>query len=507
MNAPIKNPVAARPDVETAIIGTGFSGLGMAIQLLKSGRKDFAIFEKASTVGGTWRENTYPGCACDVPSHLYSFSFEPNPNWSRMFAPQEEIRGYIEHCVEKYALTPYIRFNKEITQIRYDDATQLWNILTSDGGSVSARKVISGMGPLHKPVYPTLKGIDSFEGKTFHSATWDHDFDFSGKRVAVIGTGASAIQFVPQIVPKVAALTLFQRTPPWVMPKADRDMKPWEKSIFSISPFLQKLFRGKIYVQMEIRALGFTVNPKLMSKVRDMGVEHIANTIDDEALRAQLTPDFMPGCKRLLQSNDYYPSLNQSHVDVVSSGVAEVKAHSIVTEAGEEIEVDAIIYGTGFEAADPIAKGQIIGPNGQDLAAMWADKGAEAYLGTSVSGFPNLFFMTGPNTGLGHNSIILMIEAQVGYILDALDLMDKKELATLDVREDIQRSYNDSLQDKIKKTVWATGCDSWYQREDGKNTTLWPSFTFSYMRRMNQFNPEDYVISSPKLAHTPQAAE
>ena len=482
------------PDVETLIIGTGFAGLCMAIQLQKAGRHSFMLLEKAEEVGGTWRENTYPGCACDVPSHLYSFSFEPNPDWSRMYSPQPEIQRYIRHCTEKYGLRPYIRFNTEMKRCEFDSASALWHVHTGSGEVITARYLVSGMGPLHKPVYPKGAGLETFEGKSFHSAHWDHDYELTGKRVAVIGTGASAIQFVPQIAGKVEELHLFQRTPPWVLPKADRDMKPWEKKLFKALPFLQRLFRSQIYLRMESRALGFTVNPKLMNKIAEMGRKYIASQIDDPALREKLTPDYMPGCKRLLISNDYYAALNRANVTVETDGVAEIRAHSILTKDGREIEVDAIIFGTGFEAADPINPGQFIGAAGEDLHAHWEKDGAQAYYGISVSGYPNLFFLSGPNTGLGHNSIIFMIEAQVNYILQCLDETQKRGADMLDVRQNVQDTFNEKLQKEIKTTVWSSGCTSWYQREDGKNTTLWPSFTMRYWHETRRLHANDYAF-------------
>lgn len=480
-----------KPDIDVAILGTGFSGLGMAIALKKAGRSSFQIFEKAHDVGGTWRDNHYPGCACDVPSHLYSFSFEPNPNWSRMYSPQPEILGYLKRCADKYDLYPSISFNAEVTRAVFDEAHNFWRIETKDGQRITARALVSGMGGLSRPAYPDIKGLKDFSGAVFHSADWNHDYDLTGKTVAVIGTGASAIQFVPQIAPEVKQLHLFQRTPPWIVPKLDRPIRPWEHKLFHAFPILQYLMRGAIYCRMESGVLGFTVNPKLMKKVEQIARDHLTDQVPDEELRKILTPTYLPGCKRILISNDYYPALGRDNVNVVTAEISEIRGTVVVTKDGAERPVDAIILGTGFKAMDVLTPTEIIGREGRSLAQEWGDF-PKAHLGITVSGYPNLFFLMGPNTGLGHNSMVYMIESQIHYVMDALAHMDKRQVPALDVLPKAQAEFNEEIQARIGKTVWQTGCKSWYQRDDGRNPSVWPSFTFSYRRRTRRIDPLDY---------------
>ncbi|MDB5454648.1 MAG: 4-hydroxyacetophenone monooxygenase [Caulobacter sp.] len=493
MNAPLRHPQAATaPDVDVAILGSGFSGIGMAIALLKAGRKSFVILEKAASVGGTWRDNTYPGCACDVPSHLYSFSFEPNPDWSRMYPTQPEIRAYLERVTDKYALRPSMRFGRTVTNLDFDAAAGLWRVKSEDGQTLTARVVVSGMGGLSRPVTPHLPGIESFQGKTFHSADWDHAHDLIGQRVAVIGTGASAIQFVPQIAPKLAQLHLFQRTPPWIAPKLDRPMKPWEKRLFAALPAAQSLLRGAIYCRMESRAVGFTLKPAILAKAQQLLVKFIAASIPDPALRAKLTPHYTMGCKRILISNDYYPALNRDNVELVTEGIERVTAHGIVTRDGVERPVDTIIYGTGFAATDALSPTQVRGVGGRHLNAEWA-AGAQAYLGVTVAGYPNFFLLMGPNTGLGHNSIIYMIESQIRYVMDALAQMDRRGAALMAPRQDAQDLFNATIQRRVATSVWNSGgCKSWYLTAEGRNTTIWPGFTFEYRRKTKAVDPGAY---------------
>ena len=478
---------------DIAIVGTGFSGLGMGVALKKAKKNNFVILEKASDVGGTWRDNHYPGCACDVPSHLYSFSFEPNPNWSRMFAPQPEIKAYLQHVAHKYGLIPHTQFNQEVQQVRFDDSIKRWKITTKGGVTYIARVVVSGMGGLSTPSYPSLKGIENFKGKTFHSQDWDHHYPLEGKKIAVIGTGASAIQFVPQIVPKAAHVDLYQRTPPWIVPKPDRAMTTAEKTLFKLVPPAQEALRNAIYTQLEVRALGFVFSPRVLKVGELMARRHIRKQISNKELRKKVTPDFSFGCKRVLISNDYYPALDQPHVDVVTQGIREVREHSIVDSNGVERPVDTIIYGTGFKAQDPVPKGAIFGRNGVDLVDFWKE-GPEAYLGAAITGFPNLFMLMGPNTGLGHNSMVYMIESQIAYVMDCLKQMDKHNWQVVDVKPDAYAAFNRDTQTKLGGAVWSTGCQSWYVNANGKNTTLWPGFTFDYRRKTAQFDAQNYQV-------------
>ncbi len=482
-----------RPDVDVAVLGSGFSGLGMAIALEKAGRRSYAVFEKAHDVGGTWRENTYPGCACDVPSHLYSFSFEKNPDWSRMYPTQPEIQRYLRRTAEKYRVLPRIRFGARVARVAFDEGAGLWDVTTADGRRTRARVVVSGMGGLHEPAFPELPGLARFAGTAFHSAQWRHDVDLSGKSVAVVGTGASAIQLVPQIAERVGRLHLFQRTPPWIVPKLDRPIRRWERGLFAKLPALMTLFRGSIYCRMEFGALGFVVNPRFMRGVQQIALRHLAQQVADPDLRAKLTPSYTIGCKRILIANDYYPALQRENVELVTDAIAEVSERGVITRDGRERPVDVLIFGTGFH---PFAIGQteVVGRGGRTLDTEWAG-GAEAHLGITVAGYPNLFFLMGPNTGLGHNSMVYMIESQIEYVMDALRQLDRYDARLLDVRAETQRAYNAALQGRIGHTVWSSGCKSWYIGGSGKNATLWPGFTFEYRSKTRTVDLAEYRLS------------
>jgi len=482
----------SQPDYEVAIIGSGFSGLGMAIQLKKAGRMSFVVLEKASAIGGTWRENTYPGCACDVPSHMYSFSYERKPDWSRMYSSQPEIWDYMKECVDKYGLAPYIRFNTEMSEAVFDEGNDMWYVRTADGRSITARIVVSAMGALSRPAYPQLPGMERFRGVAFHSAEWNHAYNLSGKRVAVIGTGASAIQFVPQIAPKVSHLTLFQRTPAWVLPKPDRAISRLEQFIYRYVPGAIGLFRNFIYWRQEFTGLGF-VHPKLMNAAKKMALRHMKSQIPDSVLREKLTPNYMIGCKRVLLSNDYYRALARPNVDVVTDGVKEVRENSIVDGRGVEHPVDAIIYGTGFRVTDLLTPVRIIGRGGVDLNDAWRS-GPEAYLGVMAAGYPNFFMLLGPNTGLGHNSVVFMAEQQIRYAMRCMRLMREKRVTSIEVRTERQEAFNREVQRRLQTTVWASGCRSWYQDANGKNVTLWPGFTFQYWSVMRRLNVDDFCL-------------
>ncbi|TXH05346.1 MAG: NAD(P)/FAD-dependent oxidoreductase [Nevskiaceae bacterium] len=489
----------SRPSqVRVAIVGTGFAGLGMAIQLKQAGETDFVVLEKAGDVGGTWRDNHYPGCACDVQSHLYSFSFEPNPEWSRMFAPQPEIWAYLRKVTDKHGLRPFIRFNSEVTGAEWDEAASLWRVRTTSG-TISAQVLVSGMGGLSRAAYPDIPGIERFQGKRFHSQDWDHGYDLAGKRIAVIGTGASAIQFVPQIQKKAAHIDLYQRTPPWIMPKPDRPISDAERFLFKRFPAAQAAFRNSIYWMLESRVLGFAINPRLMKLVARVARSHIRKQIRDPELRKKVTPDYTIGCKRVLISDDYYPALAQPNVDVITTGIREITAKGVITSDGVEREVDAIIFGTGFHAVDPLPAGMIHGRDGVDIMDAWKN-GAEAYKGTTVTGFPNLFLIVGPNVGLGHSSMVYMIESQIAYIMDALKTMQRQSLASVEVQPQAQADYNRGLQAKLGHAVWNVGgCKSWYiDPKSGKNVTLWPGFTWQFRRELKSFDAQAYRLDSRK---------
>ncbi len=481
-----------RTETGVVIVGTGFSGLGMAIQLRKEGREDFVILEKADDVGGTWRDNTYPGCACDIPSHMYSFSFEQNPGWSRAYSPQPEIWRYMRDVAAKYDLHRFIRFGQEMTGARWDADENRWHVASKSGEEFVAPALVAGVGALHLPQIPALPGIERFKGRAFHSAQWEHDYDLEGKRVAVVGTGASAIQFVPRIAKDVAELTLFQRTPPWIMPKPDREMPEPLRKAFASVPLLQRAFRNVLYWGLEARAIGFNGQPWVMKIGQRIAKRNIFKSVKDPELRRKLTPDYTMGCKRVLVSNDYYPALARENVDVVTEGVKEVREHSVVDGAGVEHEVDAIIYGTGFHVTDAFDDLEIIGRDGRNLGKEWSVEGMRTYQGITVSGFPNLFFLLGPNTGLGHNSVVFMIEAQISYVAQALRLGQGK---ALDPRPEAQERFNGEIQRKLAKGIWTQGgCKSWYLDAKGVNRTIWPGFTWRYWLDTRKVRREDYDL-------------
>ncbi|HYM56544.1 MAG TPA: NAD(P)/FAD-dependent oxidoreductase [Solirubrobacteraceae bacterium] len=480
-------------DVGIAIVGSGFSGLGMAIRLKQEGIEEFTVLERGEDVGGTWHFNTYPGCACDVPSHLYSFSFAPNPGWSETYSPQPEIRDYLRRCADEFGIRPHVRLNCDVTRIDWDAGG--WTIETS-AGPVRARVVVAGLGPLAEPKTPPLEGLDAFEGETFHSARWNHGYDLGGKRVAAVGTGASAIQFVPEIQRDVAQLHVIQRTPPWVMPHPNRPITRIEARLYKRFPLLQKLVRGGAYGGRELLVLGFVKDPRLMKVPERIARWHMRRQISDPALLEKVLPGDTIGCKRILPSNKWYPALGKPNVELLTGGVAKVTADSIVTGHGEEREVDAIIFGTGFEVTDMAVAKIVRGPGGRTLDEVWQGS-PRAHLGTAMPGFPNLFVLCGPNTGLGHSSMVYMIESQLAYVMGALRYMDRHGADTVEVREDAAARFNADLDERMQGTVWNTGCASWYLDRTGHNSMLWPDWTWRFRRRTASFDPADFELSQP----------
>jgi cation diffusion facilitator CzcD-associated flavoprotein CzcO len=476
------------------IVGTGFAGLGMAIRLKRAGIHDFVVLEQADGVGGTWRANHYPGAACDVESHLYSFSFAPNAGWSRRFAPQAEILAYLERCTDDYGIRPHIRFGTAVRSARFDDRRGTWTIETSDGRRLEARAIVTGCGGLSRPAYPQIPGLDDFSGPMFHTARWDDAAKLAGKRVGVIGTGASAIQVVPAIASEVAELSVFQRTPPWIFAKSDAPIDARTQARYRRWPALRLLERQRLYWLHELLVLGFVVEPRLMKLAARLALGHLRRSVADPELRQKLTPSYTLGCKRILLSNDYYPALQRENVELVTDAIERVVPQGVVTRDGRLRELDAIVLATGFQAAEAVAPFAVCGRGGRDLSTEWTD-GAEAYLGTTVSGFPNLFILVGPNTGLGHSSMVLMIESQIKYVLDCLVLQRQRGLGWVDVKPEVQRRYNEALHARLDRTVWATGCTSWYRTQSGKNTTLWPGFTFDFRRRTRRFDAESYELA------------
>ncbi len=481
--------------MKLAIIGSGFAGIGMAIQLKKAGYDDFVVLEKNGDLGGTWRDNVYPGCACDVPSHMYSFSYELNPGWSRMFAPRAEIWDYLRRCVDKHDLEPHIRYDSAVDALEWDDEARHWKVTIGDGTVLTPKAVVSGIGALHVPSTPAIPGAERFGGAAFHSAQWDTSLDLRGKRVAVIGTGASAIQFVPKIADDATRLHVFQRTAPWIQPKPDFALPRSVRRVFKYVPGAQRAFRNTLYWVLESRALGFTVDPRLMAPQAKIASAHIARQIDDPALRAKVTPDYTIGCKRILLSSDYYPALAKPHVDVVTDGIAEITETGLVTADGTAYDVDVIIYGTGFKVTDALNEQPIVGRNGLKIQEAWAD-GITAHHGVTIAGFPNFFMLLGPNTGLGHNSVVFMIESQVQHVISCLRLLSEEQADVIEVRPEAQRRFNDRIQRRLGKTVWSEGgCKSWYLDEKGVNRTLWPGFTFEYWARTRNARRRAYEVS------------
>ena len=490
--------------VDIAILGAGFSGLGMAIRLRQEGIEDFVVLERHDEVGGTWWANTYPGCACDVPSHLYSFSFAPNPDWSQTYSPQPEIRAYLQRCAREHDLYRSIRLGTTVAEAEWDDAAGRWTLRTSDG-PVSARVLIAGMGPLTEPKIPELPGLERFEGKVFHSARWDHDHDLTGARVASVGTGASAIQFVPAIQPKVAKLHVFQRTPPWVMPHPNRGITRLERRLYRRLPALQKLNRAGVYAGRELFVLGFVKNPKRMKVAEAIARRHMRSQIADRELLERVTPGYTIGCKRILPSNDWYPALGKANVELVSGGIGEVRERSIVCADGSEREVDTIIFGTGFQVTDMPIGHWVRGRGGRKLIDAW-DGSPRAHLGSTIAGFPNLFVLLGPNTGLGHSSMVYMIESQIAHVLDALRVMRGRGAAVAEVKPEVQAAYNSELDAKMENTVWSTGCASWYIDASGRNATLWPDWTWRFRRRARRFDPAQHELRAARPARAEVAA-
>ncbi|GII24465.1 flavin-containing monooxygenase [Planosporangium mesophilum] len=474
-----------------AVVGAGFGGIGTAIRLKQRGYHDFVVFDRGADVGGTWRDNTYPGCACDVPSHLYSFSFAPNPDWSRSFSGQPEIWEYLRRCVARHGLAPHLRLRHEVLRAEWDTASGLWLIETSRG-RYTAEVLVAAGGPLTEPSVPDLPGLSTFTGETFHSARWNHDLDLTGRRVAVIGTGASAIQFVPQIAPQVDRLHLFQRTPAWVMPRADRAITDREKRLFRAVPAAQRAVRAGIYWAREgIMGTGF-LYPAMMRLGERVALRHLRRSVADPALRAKLTPRYTMGCKRVLLSNDYYPALTRDNVEVVTDGIAEVRPNGVVTRDGTLHEVDTIIFGTGFHVTDPPIARSIRGSDGRTLEQAWQGS-MRAHQGVAVNGFPNLFLLLGPNTGLGHSSVVFMIECQITYLLGALRHLDRSGARAIEPTPEAQRAFVSDVDRKMTGTVWSSGgCRSWYLDATGRNSTLWPGYTWSYWLRTRRFDPAPY---------------
>ena len=483
---------AAVPHVRIAIVGTGFAGLGLAIRLKEQGMEDFVLLERADDVGGTWQANTYPGCQCDVPSHLYSFSFAPNPGWTRTYSRQPEIWQYLRGVAKRHDLHPHIRFGHELTGAAWDDERGRWSVETSRG-AWTAQLLVDATGPLSHPAVPRIRGLGSFKGTVFHSAEWNHDHDLTGERVAVIGTGASSIQLVPQIADRVGQMHVFQRTAPWILPHSDRPTTRLERRLYKTFPFLQKAVRAGVYWSRESFLLGFIKNPNIMSGAEKIAGAHMRKQVKDPELRRKLTPKFRLGCKRVLISNSWYPALTRPDVELVTEGIEAIRGNSIILADGTQREVDTIIFGTGFHVTDPPSARLVRGRGGGTLADRM-QAGIQAYLGATIEGLPNYFKLIGPNTGLGHNSMVYMIECQLHYVMDALRVMDEQGVAEFEVRPEAMAAYNAQIQAKLPGTVWMSGCASWYLDADGRNSTIWPDFTWRFAHRTRRFDTRAYIL-------------
>jgi cation diffusion facilitator CzcD-associated flavoprotein CzcO len=487
---------AATPErVEVLVIGAGISGVGAAIRLLREGITDFVVLEKAAALGGTWRDNVYPGCACDVPSALYSYSFAQKPDWSQAFAGQREILDYVRDTAVQFGVIPYLRFGEGVEDALWNEASQRWIVKTSSR-VYHARAVISCAGYLHEPSIPALPGLAEFKGTIFHSSRWRRDHDLMGQRVAVIGTGASAIQFVPEIQPRVARLHVFQRTPQWILPKPDHTLTDLEKSVFQRPPALHA-WRAALYGALETFGVGFR-RPRMLAAVQRLALRHLRRSVADPALRRALTPDYVLGCKRVLLSNDYYPAMAAPNVELLPTGVRALRGDVVIGHDGSEREVDTIVLGTGFHVSDPPIAQRIRGNDGRSLADLWSGS-PRAYRGTTIAGFPNLFFVLGPNLAIGHNSAFIVIEAQLDYVMSALTTMRRLGLGRFEVRSGVQEAYNAEVQRDLQGTVWNTGgCSSYYLDANGRNSIGFPWSTVTMRKLLREVDTESYNTEAIK---------
>ncbi len=493
--------------IRTVVVGAGFSGLGAAIRLRRGGHDDFVVLERSEDVGGTWWDNTYPGCRCDVPSNLYSYSFLPNPDWPETFSPRGEIQRYLRRCAEDEGIVGHIRFGVALERAAWDQDAVAWRLHTS-AGEVLAERLITGTGGLVEPKLPEIPGLEAFAGPIVHTARWDHSLELEGKRVGVIGTGSSGIQVIPELAKVAGHLDVFQRTPAWVLPHLNRRTSSLERALFRKVPVLQRADRAFTTAYMELTNLVMTRRPAVLKGLEAVSRWHLRRQLPDHPeLHAALTPEYRLGCKRITLSNRYLRTFARDHVDLVTDGIASIDAGAVVTADGERHELDVLVLGTGFQVTEMPAAARVVGRDGRTLQETW--QGApEAYLGTTISGFPNLFTLLGPNTGLGAGSIVTMVEAQLDYAIACLDAMDAQGLSMLEVREDVLHAYNDEVQRRSDGTVWLDGgCTSWYLADDGRNVTLWPDLMAAFEKRTRAFDLGEHVVTrADEIAPAPVPA-
>jgi cation diffusion facilitator CzcD-associated flavoprotein CzcO len=478
--------------VSVGIVGGGFGGVGIGVRLKQQGLTDFTIFERGETVGGVWRANTYPGAACDVPSHLYSFSFAPGEKWSRRYAPQEEIHEYLQDCVEQFGIEPHLKLNTEVTDAAFDPEAGRWTLTTSDGAEHGFDVLVTACGQLTNPAIPGIPGREDFAGHSFHSAEWDHEHDLAGRRVAVIGTGASAIQFVPAIAPEVEQLTVYQRSAPWIIPRPDRAYGDWERRLFRAFPPRVAAARLGNFMLFEMGTYGFTGSDWLMDPISRLADRARRHVLSDPGLIEKTTPDYEMGCKRVLFTSDWYPTLERDNVELVNGAVERITADGVVGPDGVERPAETIIWGTGFETLDFVAPMKVRGLDGRMLHEVWAER-PEAYLGTTVAGFPNMFVLWGPNTNHGSGSVPYTLECQFNYVLDAVRRLREQGLRWIDLRPEVQARWREEIAERSEKTRWVSGgCANWYVNDEGINTNNWPGPWLEFRRRTRKINPGDY---------------
>jgi cyclohexanone monooxygenase len=478
------------PHWRVAIIGAGAGGLGLAIRLRKSGHRDFVVFEASDGVGGTWRSNTYPGAACDVPSHLYSYSFARKPDWTKTYANQPEILQYLETCAERFGVCPHLRTRVRITAARWDEEERRWRLTDADGNAYEADVVVSAIGTFATPSYPAIAGLDTFAGPSFHSARWEHEHDLTGKRVAVIGVGASAAQIVPEVAGVAAHVDVYQRTPQWILPRSDKPFTDEQRRRFARNPIVARRHRREIYWAFE-KTIAFNHGDDTADRLRAIALSHLEYRIEDDDLRAKLTPDYPFGCKRTLVCSDFYKALTRDDVELVTEPIERVTAGSVVTADGRDRPADVLALATGFKATEYLEGIDVVGVGGRRLHGDWAEV-AHAYMGLTVSGYPNFFIFYGPNTNQGGNSIIIILEAQAAYVLSALRHMRWRRVRAVDVRREVMEAYNRELEEALAGTVWSDGCQSYFKNANGKIATQLPQTSRWYAQRTRRFRMKEY---------------